>query len=791
MSFYLKLALATLSISGTAMAQHTINAKIVDQNHQPIPFANVALNNQEIEVNSDGLFTISDLKSGSYTLFIHEQGYIAIEQSIALSKSTTLTFVLIKDETYQLQEIKVIGHTHGFSTANSEKVDQQYVVDHYAGSLAKSLENLAGVNASGIGSSASKPIIRGLGFNRLSVTENGLKQEGQQWGADHGLEIDALNVEEIEVIKGPGTLEYGNEAIAGVIKIKNDRLPAKNSSNSSVQTLYQSVNDHYGIAFQHATRGTNSFIKVKGSYGNYGDYRTTTDRIKYLDRYLPIYDKRVKNTAGRDINAQIQLGYVTDHFRTTTTLSNVAQKTGFFPGSHGIPVTERLKPDGNNRNIEYPYQQVNHFKVINDNQWTLNSKNALNLLMGYQYNVRQEKSEFHTHYQNEPLPLKNADLELGFKLSTYDAQLKFEHNHNRQFKTVAGIQTQIQRNEIEGYNYLLPRYERNIYSAYVLEEFKRDNRWKITAGIRYDYAKVATTGYFDQFLYDYLIHDGLSPTTANHYANRSASIDRNFGNINGMIGATYRPNDYWDFTLNAGTNFRLPTAIELASNGIHHGSFRHERGNADLDTEKGYAIDFKTTYHQNGWEVSVSPYMYYFTNYLFLKPSGQFSILPHGGQIYDYTQSKALLTGFEVSIAKTFADRLSTQAIYEFNYNRQLNDNNHLSYFLPFTPPHSLFAEVTYQVTPSTKKQAVSVYTNARYAFEQSNIAQNEDITAGYFIMGLGARAQLHVGNFKFNTAVQVSNLLNEKYYNHTSFYRVLEMPEQARNIQVILSIPF
>lgn len=792
MSFQFTIAVTTLCISSFAIAQHTINAKIVDENNHAVSFANVTLNNQTIEVDAEGKLSIPDLKSGHYTLMIDEQGYSTFVEEIELNKSSAYTFTLKKNESYQLQEIKVIGHIHPFTTANSERVNQEYVMDHYAGSLAKSLENLAGVSSSGIGSSASKPIIRGLGFNRLVVAENGLKQEGQQWGADHGLEIDALNVEEIEVIKGPAALEYGNEAIAGVIKIKNDQLPEKNSSKSTVQTIFQSVNDHYGLAFQHASRGTDFFFKVKGSYANFGDYRTTADRIHYLDRYLPIYDKRVKNTAGRELNAQIQLGYVSDRFRTTTTISNVSQKTGFFPGSHGIPTMDRLEHDGNYRNIAYPYQQVNHFKVTNDNQWTLNSKNKFSLLMGYQYNVRQEKSEFHTHYQNEQAPEKNSDLELGFRLSTYDTQLKFEHQHDRNFKTVVGIQTQIQHNEIEGYNYLLPRYQRQIYSAYLLEEFKQSNRWKITAGIRYDYAQLKTTGFFDSFLYDYLIHDGYSPTIADHYAQRSASIDRDFGNINGMIGASFQPNDHWDFTLNAGTNFRLPTAIELGSNGIHHGSFRHEQGNADLASEKGYALDLKTTFHKNDWEISIAPYAYYFSNYIFLKPSGQFSILPHGGQIYEYNQSKALLAGFEVSVSKTVAKRLGVQAIYEYNYNRQLNDNNRLSYFLPFTPPQTLFGEVTFQMTqPTAENISVSVYTNGRYAFAQENIAQNEDITAAYFVIGAGVKTRFNLGVFYANLAVQVSNLLNRNYYNHTSFYRVLEMPEQARNIQIIASIPF
>lgn len=62
-------------------------------------------------------------------------------------------------------------------------------------------------------------MIRGLGFNRIAVSENGIKQEGQQWGADHGLEIDAFNVDEVRILKGPSSLLYGSDAMGGVIEI--------------------------------------------------------------------------------------------------------------------------------------------------------------------------------------------------------------------------------------------------------------------------------------------------------------------------------------------------------------------------------------------------------------------------------------------------------------------------------------------------------------------------------------------------------------------------------------------
>lgn len=791
MSFTTKSAVIAALFCSNAFAQHYISGQVTDQNQKPIPFASIEFNSEVMEADAQGKFIIKNLPIGTYEIYIHEQGYTPIHQKMILNQSQHYQFVLIHDHSYNLNQVDVIAHKHDFTTGNSEHVGQNYVRENYAGSLAKSLENMAGVNASGIGSSASKPIIRGLGFNRLLVAENGIKQEGQQWGADHGLEIDALNIEDVEVIKGPATLEYGNEAIAGVIKIKNNQLPQKNSSSTHVSLMYQSVNANYIGSINHQWRRDRFFYKVKGTYSNFGDYRTTTDRIKYLDRWMPIYDQRVKNTAGNELNLMGQLGYVDQNFRSILTVSNVQQKMGFFPGSHGIPLLSRLEPDGSNRNVEFPYQQVNHFKVISENELKINSKNSIKFNFAYQNNLRQEISAFHTHYGNQTPPANNPDTELEFNLSTYDTHIKYEHTHNQNFKTIIGAQTQMQNNRIAGYNYLLPKYQRNIYSGYLIEEFQKDKTWKVTAGIRWDYSDFKSEGYFDGLLYDYLTAENYAPAIANYYAQRSENISRHFSNLNGMIGATYQPNDFWDFNVNIGTNFRLPTAIELGANGIHHGSFRHERGDATLDSEKGYAFDFKATYHKNNWEVAVSPYVYYFDNYIFLKPSGQFSILPHGGQIYQYMQSKALLTGFEVALQKQFNHQWDGQIIYEYIYNRQLTSNHKLGHFLPFSPPNTLFGKMNYRLAQPLKGfENLTLQINGKYAFEQAHIAQNEEITKDYFVLGAGISTELHWGQFEAKLSIQGGNLFNKKYFNHTSFYRPLQLPEQARNIQVILNIP-
>ncbi|UJH91702.1 TonB-dependent receptor [Antarcticibacterium sp. 1MA-6-2] len=259
-----------------------------------------------------------------------------------------------------------------------------------------------------------------------------------------------------------------------------------------------------------------------------------------------------------------------------------------------------------------------------------------------------------------------------------------------------------------------------------------------------------------------------------------------------MGGLLYNFHQNLDFSVNAGTSFRLPTAIELGANGIHHGSFRHEQGNPDLNSEKGFVIDTKLNYSKNSFNASVSPYLYYFKNYIFLNPSGEFSILPHAGQIYKFTQTSALLSGVEISLNKTFAEKWKTLFSFEYLYTKQINKDRSKNFPLPFTPPINGYAEIGYEFLKRSKTfNNAEFFSNVTFAFRQERIAQNEEITPGYSLLGGGFRTRVNMNGFKTTINLQATNIFNIKYYNHTSFYRALKIPEMGRNIQLMIKIPF
>ncbi len=778
-----------LIFANYSQAQYVVSGRIMNDHTQVLSGSTISIAQDYYISDAQGKFKSVSMPAGKYPMQIIFMGYETLDTIIDVSSNVNLHFHLKASSTF-LDQV-VVNSTQKKTIYNTEKVLQKDLAKNFSGSFAKTLENLPGVNAMEIGAGASKPIIRGLGFNRVAVAENGAKQEGQQWGADHGLEIDALNTEEVEVIKGVGTIEYGSDAMGGVIQINNEKIPQIHSFSGRATLLGKSVNETVGASVNIQSRGDHFFYKFKATAQSYGDYRVPTDQIVYLNTEIPIYNRRMKNTAGREFDLYGQIGYVGTQFQNILSFSNVYNKSGFFPGSHGLPSIEAVQDDGNSRNIEFPRQNVNHFKVTNSSIWTLNNDDKLKVVLAYQNNQRQEWSAFHTHYNKQQPPARDPDLELQFNLNTFDINAKYEHISKGNHKTTLGFQQNYQNNTINGYGFLLPKFNRSSLGFFAIHEHEISDDITLQAGARFDYAKMQIRPFYDDLLYHFLIQNNETPTTADRYAQRSKPVDKDYRSFNGMIGGKWQVTDAFNLATTVGTIFRFPTAIELSANGVHHGAFRHELGNPDLDPERGFAADLRLNFETEGFKTELSPYLYYFNNYIFLKPSGTFSILPDGGQVYQYTQSKALLTGIEWKIEKNFLKRFKAEVIFEYLYNRQITDESSTNYPLPFSPPMNVFGQLEYNFKDSEIFKNPLIYANVKWSSEQKRIAQNEDITPSYQLFGAGISSDVNLGKFKMTMQLSATNLADAKVLNHTSFYRPLEVPELGRSVQLMIQIPF
>ena len=419
-------------------------------------------------------------------------------------KSDSIKSLLLPDvvvtESYQQRQAKK-------SALAVDVVDQDFLRKHFTGNFMQAMENIPGVQAMDIGSGFSKPMIRGMGFNRIAVLENGIKQEGQQWGADHGLELDAFNIGTVNVLKGPSSLLYGSDAMGGVIDITSPPVPSVDMLFGDVTLLGKSVNGTLGGSFMLGIKKSFWYAQVRYSEQHFGDYRIPTDTIVYLTQKMPVYGRKLKNTAGIERNIGFFAQYQRQRYKANYSVSNVYQKTGFFPGAHGIPDVSRVEDDGDSRNMELPYSKVNHLKVTTLQQYAW-EKLVLSGDFGFQNNHREEWSVFHTHYGSQPVPEKDPDKELAFNLNTLSASVKVRFIGSSSWEHALGWDGQHQRNDISGYSFLLPEYYRSTTGLLWLTTYKPNNVISVSGGMRYDYGYIHISSHEDAYLADYLRKQG-------------------------------------------------------------------------------------------------------------------------------------------------------------------------------------------------------------------------------------------------------------------------------------------
>ena len=693
-------------------------------------------------------------------------------------KSDSIKSLLLPDvvvtESYQQRQAKK-------SALAVDVVDQDFLRKHFTGNFMQAMENIPGVQAMDIGSGFSKPMIRGMGFNRIAVLENGIKQEGQQWGADHGLELDAFNIGTVNVLKGPSSLLYGSDAMGGVIDITSPPVPSVDMLFGDVTLLGKSVNGTLGGSFMLGIKKSFWYAQVRYSEQHFGDYRIPTDTIVYLTQKMPVYGRKLKNTAGIERNIGFFAQYQRQRYKANYSVSNVYQKTGFFPGAHGIPDASRVEDDGDSRNMELPYSKVNHLKVTTLQQYAW-EKLVLSGDFGFQNNHREEWSVFHTHYGSQPVPEKDPDKELAFNLNTLSASVKVRFIGSSSWEHALGWDGQHQRNDISGYSFLLPEYYRSTTGLLWLTTYKPNNVISVSGGMRYDYGYIHISSHEDAYLADYLRKQGYDEEQVEHYKWNSHAVKKKFGDYSFSLGLVWTPSERHMVKANVGRSFRLPGANELAANGVHHGTFRHEQGDANLKSEQGWQMDASYNLRYNGFSISVSPFVSWFSNYIFLRPTGEWSVLPHAGQIYRYTGAEVLFAGTEATIdihfLRSFNYRISGEYVYTYNCDEHIP--------LSFSPPFSMRNTLTWQ------RKQVMLYAEWQSIARQNRVDRNEDRTPGANLFHLGGSLNIPIrGNQAIEITLTARNIFNSRYYNHLSFYRKVEIPEPGHNFQLLIKIPF
>ena len=681
----------------------------------------------------------------------------------------------LADSTITLENVAVTGQARREQEMRNSQsavhVNREFIEGNFAGSLMQTLEEIPGVKAMSIGSGQSKPVIRGLGFNRISVTEDGVKHEGQQWGNDHGLEIDQFAIDRAEIVKGPAALLYGSDAIGGVLNLFTNHVPVR-KIEGSVHLFGRSNNDQWGTSAKMGGRQNRFFYRVNYTHIDYADYKVPTDSIQYYTYNILLHDRRLRNTAGRERNGSVMLGYAGYNFHADVRISNNYAKSGFFANAHGLEVRlSDIDYDQSARDIDLPYQSVNHLKMLGHLAWHKDDFSA-DVNLAYQNNLREEHSEAVSHGY---MPRPDGTLERRFDKDTWTANVGVRY-HWQKHELRAGVNSEFQHNRCGGWGFIIPDFETFSTGAYMLDRYELSDDFVLNAGARFDFARTRIHGYSDWYKTPLATGDSINKQ-------RSEAFKRDFRSVTWSAGMTYAVED-WILKANLGKSFRVPIPKEFGANGVNYHIFRYEQGNIGLNPEKSYQLDLCAILSKKAFSVQVNPFVNYFPNYIYLSPTAAYV---EGLQLYWYQQARVFRCGFEAQAEYRISSRWEADFQTEYLYAEQLSGEKK-GYTLPFSVPWSMNAGAKYSFLWLGEN---TIGLKIHIVGAQNEIVPPEKTTDGYYTVKLSAMKKIPLANTLLKMAFHADNLLNRRYFDHTSFYRLNDVPEPGRNFSLMLSWEF
>ncbi|MHA4846857.1 TonB-dependent receptor [Flavitalea antarctica] len=720
--------------------------------------------NLEVTTDENGDFAFTKLCPGTYELYVTHVGCEPVTQKVTVAKNTHVDLLLphLKNN---LQEVIVSGTKQLANTGFKQELSGARLDQASGLSLAEALAKLNGVTMLQTGSTIAKPIIHGLHSNRILTINNGVRQEGQQWGNEHAPEIDPFIADKLIVIKGVDELKYGSDAIGGVILVDPKSRRYLPGHHGEINTVYFTNNNEYvvsGVYEQQLKKVPAFSYRLQGTFKRGANVRTP--------------DYRLNNTAIQEENFSVTAGWKKEHYNLEAFYSQFHTRVGIFTGSHIgnltdlIEAIEAPKPDDIYLNekgysIERPNQEVTHrlFKLKSN---LYKGANKFQLTVAAQYNERKEYDIVRSSTNVRP--------QLNLDILTLTEDLSWEHPSVFNLKGTAGVSFMQQDNSYTG-RYFIPYYTSATYGGYWIEKWKKDN-WDIQAGIRYDYKAFSTQRRRNSVL---------------------TSYDFDFSTLGASLNTAYTIRPDMHVNVNLSHASRAPHVNELLSDGIHHGTATYEVGDINLSPEKSYnvAIGFDYANPARTFTAELSLYNNYIRDFIYQQPKPDDPVLTIAGAFPKivYEQTDALLRGLDAALSYRFLSRfaLNSKTSILRAYNKRIDD------WLILMPADRISNELVYTFKGNTHISEPYIGVEFANVFKQSRVPDDKngrqdykEPPPAYNLVNLNGAVTMRFGKYPFTIGAGVHNLLNTKYRDYLNSFRYY-VDEAGINVQIRLKFTF
>lgn len=722
----------------------TITGIIVDiESGDPVPFIYLHLEeiNRSTTTDREGRFELRNIPSGFYSLIIHRVGYVSQSQTIQIdSNETTEIRLQIRPTVFVGQSLVVTANAESTLGSNIEHASIKIIGDQLRRNLdvtlSGTLSNQAGFSERGMGAAPGRPVMRGLGDERVLILEDGGRSGDVSWASgDHSVTVDPSSANEIEIARGPAALEFGSGAIGGVINVVRNQIP------NSVPSRTTGTLSMYGATVNNGLMGAGTVtipwndlvfnLDLNGRFGS--DYKTPIGTLS--------------NTYLRNSNSGLGIGYIRPW-------GYAGVSGSVYYSEYGIPPDpEGGHPSGVDIEM-YKYQTEGRAEILIRNSF---------------FSLLEARSSFIRYHHVEIE--SNGSVGTQYDMDTVLGSVKLRNKEWAFFENgVMGIWGEFVDYSVFGSR--TPNSNSGNGAIFVIQEADIGS-FHLEAGLRLN-----------------LVSTWPEQERPNSFIGNVRQ--RNFTGLESSVSGIYNLGRGYYLGATFMNSWRAPSLEELYSEGPHLAAYAFEIGNPDLNAEKGIGNEIFARYKSTISTFQLAGFYNYFSNFIHAQDTGRPSIPRADLNEFQYVGTQATIYGVEFSSELKLSNSLFLDANLALTIGDRVvsADEKEATGLtvseqpLPMIPPFNGNLGIRYAL------KNLSIGGRVRLSAKQDRLGEFETQTEGYTVVDLNSQYRFSWGNALHTISLNANNLLNEEYYNHLSLVKDL-FPEPGRNINMLYRVYF
>lgn len=717
---------------------------------EPISWMSILI--QDLEMNThtheDGVFVFENVPVGTHTVTFRRIGYVTENIDVQVEAGEVAEIeVELKQAAVRGEMVEV--HAHG---VHRDELD--FEPDHSISgrrlrqalgqTIAETLEDEPGLAQRSMGPAPARPVLRGLGGDRLLILEDGGRTgDLSATAADHALAIEPMTAEEIELVRGPSTLIYGSNTLGGVINVRRGQIPATlpNHHHGSISAQGESVN-----------WGSSGGFRAYGPLNSEFAYRADASVRNAFDVRTPA--GTLDNTGITTYNASAG-GSWHPSWGMTGFSGNYYETSYGVPGGEGIA---QAHPSGVD---------------IEMYRYYLEGKSRFEL--GDNFARRLDLNATHSYYHHKELEYDFQDRPVvgsEFGVLTTNVRADFHHRGGSLIdRGIIGGWYEHRDYATGGHTFPFGSVE-NGFAGFAYQNWNMLEDWNLESALRYDY-RIVTPSREDTDI------EGIPVR------------ERKFGGLSASVKVEHHVNPNLSAGFIGMRSFQAPGIDELFSKGPHLAVYRFERGNPEMDTESGLGTELYLNYRNDRLRLQASVFRNQVDGYIHSSDTGEPSDRRPSLNVYQFDGNRALMHGFEINYSYRIFDWLKHNAMVSYVRGEFIDEDEPAPFLstaddrgLPMMPPLNGRAELEYQYT------SMSIGARARFATQQDRVDEFEVPTDGYIVGDIFAQYNFDYGGWMHTLSLNIENVLNTEYRQHLSQIREI-MPEPGRNVKLLYRVYF